>query len=276
MGQQRITARAAHPSRSWSTGWRAPLRSTLLYTRSLGLVILAWWATSLWLDKDFLLPTPLAVARRALSLLLSGEVFSAALVSAQRLISAYLLAGLVGIPVGIAMGLSRRTQDLLYGLVEVLRPISGIALIPVLLVIFGISNAVPIGIIFYAAVFPFILNTSAGVRNLDARFIGAAHVLGADRRRMLLSVVLPGSIPDIVTGARIAASTAWMALIVAELIGAPSGLGYNIGFAQGLGNATLVLAWIVYVGISGYLLDASLRSLQARLTPWRVGLKVGG
>ncbi len=101
-------------------------------------------------------------------------------------------------------------------------------------------------------------------------------MLGAGQLRKLFQVILPAALPDIVTGARIGFSVSWMALIVAELVGAPNGVGYAIGFAQELGRATLALAWIVYVGIVGYLFDAALRWVQARLTPWAVGLKVGG
>ena len=104
--------------------------------------------------------------------------------------------------------------------------------------------------------------------------INAARVLGAKPWRVLLKVVLPASVPDILTGARIAASNSWMALIVAELIGAPNGMGFAIGYAQELGNATLVLVWILYVGVTGYLLDAILQALQRWLTPWTKGLKL--
>ena len=87
--------------------------------------------------------------------------------------------------------------------------------------------------------------------------------------------MLPAALPDIVTGARIAASNSWMALIVSEMVGAPNGLGFQVGYAQELGNATLVLAWILFIGVCGYALDQSLQALQARLTPWTAGLKVG-
>jgi ABC-type nitrate/sulfonate/bicarbonate transport system permease component len=239
-------------------------------------VVLLWWAISAWLDRPYLLPAPLRVATEAGELLLEGDVFDAFIFSGRRLFTAYLLAAAVGIPLGLAMGLSPWMEALFDWLIEILRPISGIAWIPVLLVVFGIGNTLPISIIFIAAVFPFILNTASGVRHVDRRLINAARVLGASRWRILRRVTLPAAVPDILTGARIAASNSWMALIVAELIGAPNGMGFAIGYAQELGNATLVMVWIVYVGIFGYILDAALQLLQRRLTPWTVGLKVGG
>ena len=245
------------------------------YLRTMALVVLVWWVVSAYLARPYLLPPPGRVAAAVLKLLTRGKVTSAIAVSGQRLLLSYLLAAGVGIPLGVAMGLSRWVADVFDWLVEMIRPISGIAWIPVLLVVFGISNALPMAIIFYAALFPFVLNSASGVRHADARLTSAAKVLGAKPWRILFTVILPGAIPDIVTGARIAASNSWMALIVAELIGAPNGLGFSVGYAQELGNATLVLAWIVYIGVCGYVLDTTLHSLQRRLTPWRVGLKVG-
>ncbi len=247
-----------------------------MYLRTMALVVCIWWVVSAWLARPYLLPPPERVAAVALKLLTTGKVAAALAVSGERLVLSYLLAAVAGILLGVGMGLSRWIADLFDWLVEMVRPISGIAWIPVLLVVFGVSNTLPLAIIFYAAVFPFILNSASGVRHVDPRLTSAAKVLGATRCRILLVVILPAAVPDIMTGARIAASNAWMALIVAELIGAPDGLGFSVGYAQELGNATLVLAWIVYIGICGYVLDATLHWLQGRLTPWRVGLKVGG
>jgi len=254
------------------------LRRSVLFTylRSMAVVVCVWWAVSLWLARPYLLPPPATVASAAFKLLTSGRVAAAIAVSGQRLLISYVLAAGIGVPLGIGMGLSRWMADLFDWLIEMVRPISGIAWIPVLLVVFGVSNALPMAIIFYAAIFPFILNSASGVRHVDPRLTSAAQVLGARRWRIILTVVLPAVVPDIMTGARIAASNSWMALIVAELIGAPNGLGFSVGYAQELGNATLVLAWIIYVGVCGYVLDTTLHWLQGRLTPWRVGLKVGG
>jgi len=246
------------------------------YLRTMALVVVAWWAVSAWLARPYLLPSPDVVATSALKLLASGRVVAALAVSGRRLLLSYLLAAAVGIPLGVGMGLSRWLAGLFDWLIEMVRPISGIALIPVLLVVFGVSDALPLSIIFYAAVFPFVLNSASGVRHVDARLTRAARVLGAARGRIIRTVILPAAVPDIMTGARIAASNSWMALIVAELIGAPNGLGFAVGYAQELGNATLVLAWITYIGLCGYALDTTLDWLQGRLTPWRVGLKVGG
>ncbi len=251
------------------------VRSVYVYFRTMLLFILGWWAISAWLARPYLLPSPAVVAQTAFKLLANGQVAAAIAVSGQRLLAAYMLAAAVGITLGVGMGLSRWFSDLFDWLVEMIRPISGIAWIPVLLAVFGISNALPMAIIFYAAIFPFVLNTASGVRHVDPRLICAAQVLGAGPWRRLFAVILPAAVPDIITGARIAASNAWMALIVSELVGAPNGLGFAVGNAQEL-SMTLVLAWIVYIGMCGYVLDTVLQWVQATLTPWRTGLKIGG
>jgi len=251
------------------------LHTIFIYLRTMVIVVLIWWAISAWVEKPYLIPGPITVFQESWKLLISGKVSEAIAISSQRLLIAYGMAGIIGIPLGVAIGLSRWVAALFDWVIELLRPISGIAWIPVLLIIFGISNMLPISIIFIASIFPFILNTASGVRNVDSKLVNAGKVLGASQLRIIRTIMLPAAVPDILTGARVAASNSWMAVIVAELIGAPDGLGYSIGFAQELGKASLVLAWVVYVGIFGYFLDLVLQVVQTGLTPWMKGLKVG-
>src|SRR5919112_1629090 len=158
------------------------------YFRTMLVVLLIWWAVSAWLGRPYLLPGPLAVGTEALELLASGELVNALAVSAKRLLIAYSLAVAVGVPLGIAMGRIWFVNDLLDWVIEMLRPISGIAWIPILLVVFGVSNAIPVSIIFIAAVFPIILNAQAGARAVAPSLLGAAEVLGAGRVRKLFQV----------------------------------------------------------------------------------------
>ena len=145
------------------------------YLRTMALVVLAWWALSLWVARPYLLPTPLAVGSQAVKLVVTGKMLTAVAVSAQRLLLAFVAAGVFGTVLGVGMGLSALVSDLFDWLIEVARPISGIAWIPVLLVAFGVSNVLPMAIIFYAAIFPFVLNTASGVRHVDQRYVDAAR-----------------------------------------------------------------------------------------------------
>jgi len=155
-----------------------------------------------------------------------------------------------------------------------LRPISGIAWIPLALYMFGIGNTLPIFIIAYVVFFPVALNTAGGVRATDKVLVRAARTLGVGHRRILRYVILPGSLPSILTGVRLGATNAWLALIAAELVGAPAGLGFSIQWYGGILETPSMLAMIVMVSVFGLLTDIGFRLLQRKLTPWAVGLTV--
>jgi ABC-type nitrate/sulfonate/bicarbonate transport system permease component len=189
-------------------------------------------------------------------------------VSLRRLAVSFSLAGLIGIPLGLVMGVSRLAHDLADPVVEILRPISGIAWIPLGMFILGVGDELPVAIMFYGALFPFVLNTLAGVRSMDHRLVLAAQTLGLARWTILREVVVPAAIPNILVGARLAAGAAWMSMVAAELIGAPSGLGFAIEWYRELLMTPKMLAFVVLVGILGFLVDRVLRAAQRHLTPW--------
>ena len=129
-------------------------------------------------------------------------------------------------------------------------------------------------IIFLACFFPIVLNTIAGIRNIDRILVAATVTLGAGPRHILLDVVVPGALPAIVTGLRIGLGIGWMALVAAELVAARSGLGFMIEDARYLLNSERVIAGMITIGVLGFLMDRGMRWLERRLTPWQVGLKV--
>lgn len=255
------------------SGPRLVLGSTpALYLRSLLALVVLWYLVALLIGNHAILPKPLSVAGELWKLLLSGEVFQHAWISIGRLILSFLIAGLIGVPLGILMGLSALAHDLIDPLVELLRPISGIAWIPLGLFIFGVGHELPVFIMTYVALFPFLLNTNAGVRATDRTLIRAARTMGVDQRVIIRQVVLPSALPHILTGARIAGGGAWMALVAAELIGAPSGLGFAIEWYRQLLMTPKVVAFIIVISVLGYLTDRGLRALQRKLTPWATGI----
>jgi len=243
-----------------------------LYARSLLALVVLWHLVALWIGNHAILPQPLSVFQELYKLLVSGEIASHAAVSLWRLFVSFALAGVVGILLGICMGLWTLAHELLDPIVELLRPISGIAWIPLALFIFGVGNELPIFIITYVALFPFLLNTIAGVHATDRTLIRAARTMGIDQRGIIRQVILPSALPQILTGARIAGGAAWMSLVAAELIGAPSGLGFAIEWYRQLLMTPKVIAVILVISILGYLTDRLLRRLQLRLTPWATGI----
>jgi ABC-type nitrate/sulfonate/bicarbonate transport system permease component len=257
-------ARVPHRRFVHSTGF--------LYARSLLALVVLWQLITMAIGNHVILPQPWTVAVDLWKLLLGGEVFSNAAISVARLVVSFLLAGAIAIPLGLLMGLSPLANDLIDPVVELLRPISGIAWIPLALFIFGVGNELPIFIITYVAVFPFLLNTIAGVRTADRTLIRAARTMGLSQGAIIRQVVVPGALPHILTGARIAGGAVWMALVAAELIGAPSGLGFAIEWYRQLLMTPKVIAFILVISVLGYLTDRTLRWLQQRLTPWAAGI----
>ena len=153
-------------------------RPSFVYFRTMAGFVLVWWLGSLMIGNPVLMPTPLAVAQALVDLVLNGELAQNILVSLQRLAISFGLACLIGIPLGLIIGLSVLARDAFEPLVEMLRPISGIAWVPLGLYMVGVGDALPILIMFYGAVFPLVLNTAAGVQGADRHLVQAARTSG--------------------------------------------------------------------------------------------------
>ena len=239
--------------------------------RTFAIFTALWYAFFAWNANPLQLPSPLRVVNALIALATSGEVFEHALISTSRLAISLLVAVLLAVPLGFVMGLSAKATAYIDPLVELLRPISGIAWIPLGLFIFGVGNTLPVFIMVYVAFFPILLNTIAGVRQVDKRLVAAARTMGIGRSAMLRHVIVPASLPTVMVGFRLAFAGAWAAIVAAELIGAPSGLGFAIEWYRQLLMTPKVFAFIMVIGVVGYLCDLALRSLQRLLTPWSEG-----
>lgn len=240
--------------------------------RSFAVFIALWYLMAAIVASPLQLPTPGQVVGALAGLAATGELFQHALISTTRLVIALVVAVLIAVPLGFFMGLNSRANAYLDPIVELLRPISGIAWIPLGVFIFGVGNELPVFIMLYVALFPLLLNTIAGVRNVDRKLVNAARTMGVSRGAMLRHVIMPAALPTVIVGFRLAFAGAWAAVIAAELIGAPSGLGFAIEWYRQLLMSPKVFAFIVMIGIVGYLCDLALRALQRRLTPWSEGV----
>ena len=260
-----------------AAGKRPPLRRSAgvvraaVSLRTYAVFVLAWWAIAAWVDRPIQLPDPWRVANALIGLVREGEVLEHAMVSTSRLVISLLLAVALAVPLGFVLGLSRRVEAYVDPLVEVLRPISGIAWIPLALFIFGVGNTLPVFIMVYVAFFPLLLNTVAGVKGVDPKLLAAARTMGISRSATLLHVVVPSALPTILVGLRLAFAGAWAAVVAAELIGAPSGFGFAIEWYRGLLMSSKVFAFIAVIGVVGFVCDVLLQALQRRLTPWAEG-----
>ncbi|WP_337026463.1 taurine ABC transporter permease TauC [Pantoea eucrina] len=256
-------------------GLRWPLsRQLSLSLLSIALLLLVWWGvTALGLIAPLFLPAPQQVLQKLL-LIASAQGFMDATLwqhlaaSLTRMLVALFFAALIGIPTGIAMGLSPALRGLLDPLIELYRPVPPLAYLPLMVIWFGIGETSKILLIYLAIFAPVTLATLAGVKNCRQVRMRAAQALGASRWQLLRFVILPGALPEILTGLRIGLGVGWSTLVAAELIAATRGLGFMVQSAGEFLATDVVLAGIGVIAVIAFSLEVGLRALQRRLTPW--------
>ncbi len=248
---------------------RNRVQNILFYVRTMSLFVIIWYFVSRWVENRLLVPSPPEVAAAVWNLLYYQHFLIDILVSLKRLLFGYCLAAFIGIPLGFLLGLSRWMEVVISPVVEVLRPISPIAWIPIAMFLFGVGDGLAIYIIFYGASFQFLLNTLAGVKSVPRSLIEASLTMGANRWMIIWNVILPGTLPLIIVAARLAMASAWMSIIAAELVGAPNGLGFKIEWAHSMFLSESVVAGMAFIGMLGYLSDLCIRSIGRRMLPWK-------
>lgn len=240
--------------------------SILPYVYAGAFIIIVWQMVVTFTNAHVtLLPPPLMTAKSFVDLIVSGELFVHIGASLGRVVSAWALSAIVAVPLGLAMGRWTRFERIIDPIVELFRPISPLAWIPLAILWFGIGETGKIFIIFIATFFPILLNTVSGVKGVDPVLIRAGRVLGCDTDRALFSkVILPAAMPTIFVGLRISFGTGWAAIIAAELVAAQVGLGYLIADGMEILRSDLVLVGMVTIGILGVLIDAVFQALNKR------------
>lgn len=247
------------------------------FTLSVGtlLVLLAvWWivAAQAWISPLFL-PPPGQVLAKLIAIAGPQGFMDATLwqhlgASLARILVALLAAVIIGVPVGIAMGLSPTVRGILDPLIELYRPVPPLAYLPLMVIWFGIGETSKILLIYLAIFAPVAMSALAGVKSAQQVRLRAARSLGASRWQVLWFVVLPGALPEILTGLRIGLGVGWSTLVAAELIAATRGLGFMVQSAGEFLATDVVLAGIAVIALIAFALELGLRALQRRLTPW--------
>ena len=249
-------------------------RSFSLSLLSVALLLLIWWGvTALGLISPLFLPAPQQVLSKLLLIagpqgFMDATLWQHLAASLTRMLVALFAAAAIGIPVGIAMGLSPAVRGLLDPLIELYRPVPPLACLPLIVIWFGIGETSKILLIYLAIFAPVTLSTLAGVRNTQQVRLRAAQSLGASRWQLLRWVILPGALPEILTGLRIGLGVGWSTLVAAELIAATRGLGFMVQSAGEFLATDVVLASIAVIALIAFILELGLRALQRRLTPW--------
>ena len=221
------------------------------------------WDFAVRLSGTDLFPGPWQVVLGIVELVRKGLLFKYVIASLFRVTWGFALAVLVGVPAGLLMGWFRMAYQAFNPIIQVLRPISPIAWIPLAILWFGVSDAAPVFLIFLASVFPITVSATAAVQNLQPVYLRAAKNFGLGRVAMFRRVILPAALPQILTGVRIALGVAWLVVVAAEMIAVNSGLGYLIIDARNAGKRyDLVVAGMLVIGLIGLMLDLLVRRLE--------------
>jgi len=220
-----------------------------------------------------LLPPLPKVASTLWTLLLDGTLIEHALATMYRVLTGLALAVAVGLPLGILMGRFRPVEHFFLPLASALMPIPSLAWVPVFILWFGLGNTVAILIVFYAALFPMLLNAWSGVRAVNPLWLRAAGAMGADERALFWKVIIPGASPFIITGLRQAFLRAWIAVVGAEMLAASDwGLGWVIFDAKEFLNADVMLASLAVIGAIGFVFERLVFGSLERATVMRWGM----
>jgi len=233
------------------------------------LLIIVWQgaAAAGWIATR-VLPAPLDVLAAAWKLIGTGELWQDVLVSSARAAAGFAVGGGIGFALGILNGSSRGAARLLDSSLQMLRNIPHLALIPLVILWFGIDETAKLFLVALGVFFPIYLNTYHGVRTVDPQLIEMARVYGLSRRRVFFEVVLPGALPSILVGLRYGLGITWLTLIVAETISASSGIGYlTMNAREFLQTDVVVLGILIYAAL-GKLADGGARLLERRWLAW--------
>jgi sulfonate transport system permease protein len=236
------------------------------------LLLLSWQLAARvgWLSSR-ILPEPLAVLESAWSLALSGELWQHVRTSAGRALSAFAVGGGLGLLIGLLTGSFRQAETLLDTTIQMIRNIPALALIPLVILWFGIDETAKLFLVSVGVFFPVYLNTFHGIRSVDKGLVEMARSYGLSGWALYRDVILPGALPSILVGVRFALGLVWVLLIVAETISAQSGIGYMTMNAREFLQTDVVLVGILLYALLGKLADVLARSIERVSLRWHPG-----
>lgn len=226
-----------------------------------------------WQMEPIWLPAPEAVLSRLTEIASVGyqntSLWGHLAASLGRVLAGFFLGSLVGIPLGYAMGLSSWFRGWFDPIVEFMRPVPPLALIPLVIIWFGIWETGKVVLLFLAALWIMVIAARSGVSGVRISKIHAAYSLGASKAQIMRHVIIPNSLPDIFTGARVAMGVCWGTVVAAELVAAQKGAGMMIIAASKFQLTDIVVMGIILIGIIGYGIDILMRMAEKRLVPWK-------
>src|SRR6266849_1789205 len=226
-------------------------------------LLIAIWQIAVSTHADSLIPGPLAVVAGIVELAQKGLLVKYVVASLFRVTWGYVSAAVLAIPFGLLLGWYQRGEKSINPLIQILRPISPLAWIPLSILWFGVGNQAAIFLIFLASFFPVVVATINGVRNVPPMFRNAGQNFGLSPEALLRRVIFPASLPQVLVGLRIALGIAWLVVVAAEMIAVDSGLGYLIIDSRNAGKRyDLVVAGMLLIGFIGLGLDTGIRRME--------------
>jgi ABC-type nitrate/sulfonate/bicarbonate transport system permease component len=258
-----VRGAAPPPRRAWRLRVVAVVGFVALWSLVSGLVVL------LHLFNPIFLPGPWMVLGRVVELGVKGQLAAHVAATMERVAIGFLTGAVAAIALGILAGQVRAIRNVVEPIVELLRPIPPLAVLPLFIVWIGIGEASKIGFITYATFFPMFLTTVHGVRQIDPLLVRAAQSLGATRPQLFLRVILPAALPEILTGIRLGVALSFFVIVISEFIGAEHGLGYLINDGRNFFLVPQMLGAAIVLGLLGYAGNAVVRRLERRLLRWQ-------
>lgn len=234
------------------------------------LLLVLWWiATSFGGVPATILPHMSSVGKALVTGLQSRELTNDLSISLLRVLKGYAVAVAIGVTLGSAMGMSGTVRALFTPLLSAVRQVPIIAWIPLIILWFGIGESAKVVTIALAAIFPVLLNTTAGVLETPAGYLEVSRLYRLNRWETFWRISLPSALPHIFVGLRLGLSIAWMAVVAAELVSSLSGIGYRMSLARSLMQADKLILYIFVVGAFGLLMDKILTIVAGRAMKWK-------
>nr|WP_321502456.1 ABC transporter permease [uncultured Dethiosulfovibrio sp.] len=235
--------------------------------------IVAVWAGGSYFQvwNSYVIPPPSRVLSSMWSMTLNGSLVGHLYASSLRVVGGFLIAASLAIPLGFALGLSRPLEVWLKSTLDFLRHVPPLAIMPMVILWFGIGETSKVVVVFMATFFPILLNTQGGVAGCDPKLMEVGKAFGLSRKERFSRILVPSALPSILLGMRLGLSYSWRSLIGAELIAAASGIGYVIHDAEQLSRSDVIIVGVLLLGIAGSLSDRLFSILSRRLAPWSGG-----
>ncbi|MFB9274646.1 ABC transporter permease [Cohnella cellulosilytica] len=251
-------------------GWRTVAQAAVIPVAAL----LLWQLVVQlrWVSDDFL-PSPLTIIGSFAELIFSGGFYTDMRVSFNRVLIGFALGGSLGLAFGVAVGMFRKVEQAVDPTVQMIRMIPHLAIAPLIILWFGFTETSKILIIAKGTFFPLYINTYLGIRSADRQLFEVARALEFSRFQQAVRLVLPSALPNILLGVRVAFGLAWICVLIAELIGSNSGLGFIILHAQQISDAPGLFAGVAVFALIGVITDALVQLLERTLLRWRDSYK---